>query len=76
MMDGKISFKVKGVNTSKSGVENFKYEDLAATFIAKASIKFTNQTQFRRLPKVQGIGITIIENLIKEYTLATNCKRT
>jgi len=75
MMDGKISFKVKGVNTSKAGVENFKYEDLAATFITKTSVKFTNQTQFRRLPKVQGAGITIIENLIKEYTLATNCKR-
>ena len=69
---GKATFKVKGVNTNKS---EYTYEDLVYNFIKGASIKFIDQTQFRRTPKNSNIGIIITEGLTKRYTLATRSKR-
>lgn len=72
-MTGKETFKVKGVNTKKS---EYSYEDLVALFVKRESIKFVDQTQYRRVPKVQGTGIMITEGLTKAYDLGTRSKRT
>ena len=71
-LNGKITFKVKGVNTKGS---EYTYEDLLYNFIKKTSIKFIDQTQFRRTIYTDSIGITIQEGLEKTYDLATNAKR-
>ena len=71
-LNGKITFKVKGVSTKAS---EYTYEDLTYTFIKGTSIKFTNQTQFRHIPKHKGLGIMIIDNLAKEYELQISSKR-
>lgn len=70
---GKVTFKVKGVNTKNSDVT---YEQLCDLFLSKSSIKFTGQVQYRRVPKIAGIGVIITENLEKAYALQRDSKRT
>ena len=70
---GKVTFKVKGVNTKNSDVT---YEQLCDLFLTKSSIKFTGQVQYRRVPKIAGIGVIITENLEKAYALQRDSKRT
>lgn len=72
-LSGKVTFKVKGVNTKNSDIT---YEQLCELFITKSSIKFTDQTQYRRVPKLQGVGVMITENLEKSYILQLDSKRT
>jgi len=71
-LNGKITFKVKGVNTSKREIT---YEQLVGLFLEKSSAKFINQTQYRRVPKHSGVGVIITEGLSKSYDLITNSKR-
>jgi hypothetical protein len=72
-LNGKAVFKVKGVNTKVSELPT--YEDLCSLFINKSTVKFTDQTQYRRTPKIEGTGIIIADNLVKRYNLASNSKR-
>jgi hypothetical protein len=73
-LNGKVTFKVKGVDTKVSELPT--YEGLCELFITKSSITFTDQTQYRRVAKLEGMGIIIADNLTKRYQLATNAKRT
>jgi hypothetical protein len=73
-LNGKVTFKVKGVDTKVSELPS--YEGLCELFITKSSITFTNQTQYRRVAKLEGMGIIIADNLSKRYQLASNSKRT
>ena len=67
-MNGKVTFKVKGVNTSTS---NFTYEQLIYTLKEAGKLNFTQQTQFKRVQVVeQGVGIKVQEDLVKSYSLA------
>lgn len=69
---GKITFKVKGV---KVDVSMFTFEGIVELFLKKASIKFINQTQYRRVPKSEGTGVMIMQGLEKAYQLALDSKR-
>jgi hypothetical protein len=72
-LNGKVVFKVKGVNTKVSELPT--YEELCSLFINKSTVKFTDQTQYRRTPKIEGTGVIIADNLVKRYNLASNSKR-
>ena len=71
-LNGKITFKVKGVNTNN---RDLNYEGLEYLFISKRSAKFTKQIQFRRVSKDRDMGIIITENLEKAYELQLSSKR-
>lgn len=72
--EGNVTFKIKGVSPFKSTVK-YTYDELVALFIKCQSIKFTDQTQFRHIPKDQGLGIIIKDILSKSYIPHTNSKR-
>ena len=72
--DGKLTFKVKGVNTSL--IEQPTMEELITTFVNKTPFSFNKQVCFKSV-KVEGkmLGISVIENLIKVYNVFTATKR-
>ena len=65
-MTGKVTFKVKGVNTK---TRLYDYGDLAHCLLTSLPITFRCQTQFASIPLVHGSGIVINKDLIKTYTL-------
>ena len=71
-LSGKVTFKVKGVKTDNA---DYTYEDLVYRFLKGASLKFVDQTQYRRAPKNTGMGIIITQGIEKMYQLAIRSKR-
>jgi len=65
-MEGKVTFKVKGVNTKTS---TYTYEELCKFLTDTTPITFTKQIQFASIPLVHGSGVVINKDLVKTYAL-------
>lgn len=72
-INGKKTFKVKGVDTSES---QYTYEALVELFKAGSSVVFAGQTQFATAKtKSTFKGIRISEDIVKSYKLGLRVKR-
>ena len=65
-MEGKVTFKVKGVNTKTS---TYTYDELCKFLTETTPITFNKQIQFASIPLVHGAGIVIHKDLVKTYAL-------
>lgn len=74
-VSGSHTIKVKGANVPKDKLNLELFNHLVNLFINKEMFKIDGLTQFISLPKHQGSGVVIKEDVIKYYALGQNNKR-
>jgi len=63
-MNGNKVFKAKGARAAQ---REFTYEDLQRLMLSICKLVFEHQIAFKRIPRVQGSGVSVEEGLVKTY---------
>jgi hypothetical protein len=73
-INSKVTFKVKGVNTTISKIK-YTFEELTKMFVDSIHITFNNQQQWTHINKSDGMGVIIRTDVWKSYAILTDSKR-